>query len=196
MGSAGVLSLAVLTLRQRRSRGRTLGDVRAYSNRSLTSMSGAGASWTAYRAVIDSSHVRAARRGSEAVPARSTGQVRAPPHRRRAGYPARGAADRRKPRVTSPGFCLCWARSRRSRAGRATTPAPRCAVGRSRLRPRQVPPWDPTCDCTGPHHDRVGSARSMSPLLRRRAGDVRREVVHQVLLTCGDAVVSVSELRR
>ncbi|MGA5120952.1 IS5 family transposase [Streptomyces pseudogriseolus] len=48
------------------------------------------------RAVIDSSHVRAARRGPKADPARSTahGRQQAPRPHRRAGHPARSVADR------------------------------------------------------------------------------------------------------
>jgi transposase len=58
------------------------------------------------RAVIDSSHVRAARRGPKAVQARSTVHGRAgqqaPRRHRRPGHPTRGLADRRQPQRRHP----------------------------------------------------------------------------------------------
>ncbi|MFI8483938.1 transposase [Streptomyces rubrogriseus] len=76
------------------------------------------------RAVIDSSRVRAARRGRKrARPGRPrmSGQ-QAPPHRRRTGHPACGVPDRRKPRATSPNSSRCSTRFPPSRA-RSAEPA-------------------------------------------------------------------------
>ncbi|MFG2156733.1 IS5 family transposase [Streptomyces olivaceus] len=79
------------------------------------------------RAVIDSSHVRAARRGPKRTqPGRpSTAGQQAPPHRRRPGHPARGIADRRKPQRRHPTRAADRQDSRRRRTGRQTPPTPR-----------------------------------------------------------------------
>jgi transposase len=68
------------------------------------------------RAVIDSSHVRAARRGPKADPARSTAHARAaqaPRHHRRPGDPARGVADRRQSERHRPAVAGVVGRPRR-----------------------------------------------------------------------------------
>ena len=94
------------------------------------------------RAVIDSSHVRAARRGPKADPARSTGTSgqQAPRPRRRARHPPRGVADRRQPQRRHPADAPACQDPERSGPGRATATPARHLARRPWLRPRQVPP--------------------------------------------------------
>ncbi|SOD65125.1 Transposase, partial [Streptomyces sp. 1222.2] len=103
------------------------------------------------RAVIDSSHVRAARRGPKSGPARSPAHGRAASTRshRRPGHPARGVPDRRKPLRPHP------------------TPAP------ARQDPdRREPGWQtaPTAD-RGYDHDkyrRLLWQRGIRPVIAKR----------------------------
>lgn len=134
------------------------------------------------RAVIDSFHVRAARRGPKAVPARShTAGQQTPPHRRRAGHPARGVVDRRQPQRRHSTPATARQDPGRRGQGRQTPPTAGRTAGRSRLRPRQVPP--PALAARDPPRDRgARPATRHRPghlPLRRRAHKVR-SITHRL----------------
>ncbi|AMM06625.1 Putative transposase of IS4/5 family [Streptomyces sp. BvitLS-983] len=90
------------------------------------------------RAVTGSSHVRTARRGPEAAPARSA--AHAPRPHRRPGHPPRGVAERRKPQRHHPATTAAGQGYGRGGHRRpAQTPAGR-TPRRPPRRPREVPP--------------------------------------------------------
>ncbi|RDI19297.1 putative transposase of IS4/5 family DUF4096 [Lentzea flaviverrucosa] len=93
------------------------------------------------RAVIDTSYVRAARRGPKAGRARSTAPagLQAPRPDRRRRHPARGPAHRRQPQRRHRSGAAAGRGAQRARQTGPAPPTPDDRLRRPRLRPRQVP---------------------------------------------------------